>query len=115
MSPLRVAIIGRPSVGKSTLFNRIVQRRLALVDGTAGVTRDRHYNEAEWLGRAFQVIDTGGVVTGQASGLMHAMRQQTECAIAEADLVLFVVDVRQGVMSGDQEIALQLHKTGKRV
>ena len=115
MSPLRVAIIGRPSVGKSTLFNRIVQRRLALVDGTAGVTRDRHYSEAEWLGRAFQVIDTGGVVTGQASGLMHAMRQQTECAIAEADLVLFVVDARQGVMSGDQEIALQLHKTGKRV
>jgi len=115
MSPLCVAIIGRPNVGKSTLFNRIVHRSLALVDGTAGVTRDRHYSEAEWLGRSFQAIDTGGVATGQASGLMDAIRQQTECAIAEADLILFVVDARQGVTSGDQEIALQLHKTGKRV
>ena len=115
MSPLCVAIIGCPNVGKSTLFNRIVQRPIALVDGTAGVTRDRHYSTAEWLGRTFQVIDTGGVVTGQASGLMHAIRQQTECAIAEADLILFVVDARQGVTSGDQELALRLHKTGKRV
>ena len=115
MSPLSVAIIGCPNVGKSTLFNRIVQRPTALVDGTAGVTRDRHYGEAEWLGRSFQVIDTGGIVTGQASGLMHAIRKQTECAIAEAGLNLFVVDARQGVTSGDQEIALQLHKTGKRV
>ncbi len=115
MSPLSVAIIGCPNVGKSTLFNRIVQRPTALVDGAAGVTRDRHYGEAEWLGRSFQLIDTGGMVTGQASGLMHAIRKQTECAIAEAGLILFVVDARQGVTSGDQEIALQLHKTGKRV
>lgn len=115
MSLLRVAIIGRPNVGKSALFNRIVHRPLALVDGTAGVTRDRHYGEAEWLGRSFQVIDTGGVVTGRVSGLMHAIRQQTECAIAEADLILFVVDARQGVTSGDQEIALQLHNAGKHV
>src|SRR5215470_2226126 len=115
MSLVSVAIIGCPNVGKSTLFNRIVQRPLALVDGTAGVTRDRHYGEAEWLGRSLQVIDTGGVATGQASGLMHAIRQQTECAIAEADLILFIIDARQGVTSGDQEIALQLHKTGKRV
>ena len=115
MSPLSVVIIGCPNVGKSTLFNRIVQRPTALVDGAAGVTRDRHYGEAEWLGRSFQLIDTGGMVTGQASGLMHAIRKQTEHAIAEADLILFVVDARQGVTSGDQEIALQLHKTGKRV
>jgi GTP-binding protein len=115
MSPLSVAIIGCPNVGKSTLFNRIVQRPTALVDGAAGVTRDRHYGEAEWLGRSFQLIDTGGIVTEQASGLMHAIRKQTEHAIAEADLILFVVDARQGVTSGDQEIALQLHKTGKRV
>lgn len=115
MSLLCVAIIGRPNVGKSALFNRIVHRPLALVDGTAGVTRDRHYGEAEWLGRSFQVIDTGGVVTGRVSGLMHAIRQQTECAIAEADLILFVVDARQGVTSGDQEIALQLHNAGKPV
>ncbi len=115
MSPLSVAIIGCPNVGKSTLFNRMVQRHTALVDRTAGVTRDRHYGEAEWLGRSFQVIDTGGIVTGQASGLMHAIRKQTECAIAEAGLILFVVDARQGVTSGDQEIALQLHKTGMLV
>src|SRR5215467_5006605 len=115
MSLVSVAIIGRPNVGKSTLFNRIVGRSTALVDGTAGVTRDRHYGEAEWLGRSFQVIDTGGIVTGQASGLMDAIRKQTECAITEAGLILFVVDVRQGVTSDDQAIALQLHKTGKRV
>src|SRR5262245_27130957 len=115
MSPVGVAIIGRPNVGKSALFNRIVRRPVALVDKTAGVTRDRHYGEAEWLGRSFQVIDTGGMITGQASRLLDAIRQQTECAIAEADLILFVVDARQGVTSDDQEIALQLHKTGKCV
>src|SRR5215813_5500952 len=115
MSPVSVAIIGRPNVGKSTLFNRIVCRPVALVDKTAGVTRDRHYGEAEWLGRSFQVIDTGGIVTEQSSQLLDAIRQQTECAITEADLILFVVDARRGVTSGDQEIALQLHKTGKRV
>src|SRR5215813_7294473 len=115
MSPVSVAIIGRPNVGKSTLFNRIVCRPVALVDKTAGVTRDRHYGKAEWLGRSFQLIDTGGIVTDQARGLMPAIRAQTECAIAEAGLILFVVDAQQGVTSGDQEIALQLHKTGKRV
>ena len=78
MSLLSVAIIGRPNVGKSTLFNRIIRRPTALVDGTAGVTRDRHYGEAEWLGYSFQVIDTGGVVTGQSGGLMQAIQKQTE-------------------------------------
>jgi GTP-binding protein len=113
--PVSVAIIGRPNVGKSTLFNRLVGRPTALVDGTAGVTRDRHYGEAEWLGRSFRVIDTGGLVTGQAHGLLHAIREQTEDAIAEADLILFVIDARQGVTSVDQDIALQLRKSGKHV
>ena len=99
---------GRPNVGKSTLFNRIVGRHLALTDRTAGVTRDRHYGEAEWLGRSFRVIDTGGIVTGPAHGLMHAIREQTEDAIAEADLLLLVIDARQGVTNVDQDIALQL-------
>jgi GTPase len=113
--PVSVAIIGRPNVGKSTLFNRLVGRPAALVDGTAGVTRDRHYGEAEWLGRSFRVIDTGGLVTGQAHGLLHAIREQTEDAIAEAGLILFVIDARQGVTSVDQDIALQLRKSGKNV
>jgi GTPase len=115
MSPVSVAIIGRPNVGKSTLFNRIVGRPLALTNRTAGVTRDRHYGEAEWLGRAFRVIDTGGIVTGPAHGLMHAIREQTEEAIAEADLLLFIIDARQGVTNIDQDIALQLHKSDKPV
>lgn len=115
MSPVRVAIVGRPNVGKSTLFNRLLGRSLALVDSTAGVTRDRHYGHAEWRGRALQVVDTGGLVTGQATGLLQAIREQTESAIAEADLILFVIDARQGVTSDDEEIAGQLRKTGKTV
>ena len=82
------------------------------MDGTAGVTRDRHYGNAEWRGRSLQVVDTGGIVTGQAGGC-HVIREQTEWAIAEADLILFVIDARQGVTSDDQDIALQLRKTGK--
>jgi GTP-binding protein len=115
MSPFSVAIIGRPNVGKSTLFNRIVGRHLALIDKTEGVTRDRHYGEAEWLGRSFRVIDTGGIVTGLAHGLMHAIQEQTNAAITEADLLLLVVDARQGVTNIDQDIALQLRKSDKRV
>jgi GTPase len=115
MAPVSAAIIGRPNVGKSTLFNRIVGRHLALTDRTAGVTRDRHYGEAEWLGRSFRVIDTGGIVTGPAHGLMHAIREQTEEAIAEADLLLFMIDARQGVTNVDQDIASQLRKSDKPV
>jgi GTP-binding protein len=115
MSPFSVAIIGRPNVGKSTLFNRLVGRHLALIDRTAGVTRDRHYGETEWLGRSFRVIDTGGIVTGPAQGLTQAIREQTEEAIAEADLLLFVIDARAGVTDVDQDIALQLRKSDKRV
>jgi len=115
MSPVSVAIIGRPNVGKSTLFNRIVGRHIALVNETAGVTRDRHYGAVEWLGHSFQVIDTGGIVTGLTRGLMPAVREQTEWAITEANLILFVIDARQGVTSDDQEIASRLRKTGKSV
>ena len=115
MSSFSVAIIGRPNVGKSTLFNRIMGRHLALIDRTAGVTRDRHYGEAEWLGGIFRVIDTGGIVTGSAPGLIQAIREQTEDAITEADLLLLVIDARQGVTTVDQDIALQLRKSDKRV
>ncbi len=110
-----VAIVGRPNVGKSTLFNRLVGHRSALVDETAGVTRDRHYGEAEWLGSRFRVIDTGGLVLDETAGLAQAIREQTDYAIAEAGLILLLVDARDGVTAADQEIAGRLHKAGKNV
>lgn len=115
MSLATVAIVGCPNVGKSTLFNRIAGRHAALVDKTAGVTRDRHYGDAEWLGRSFRVIDTGGLMPQQVDSLMDGIRVQTECAIAEADVILFVVDARAGVTAADQEIASRLRKVGKPV
>ena len=115
MSPPTVAIVGRPNVGKSTLFNRIIGRHTALVDKTAGVTRDRHYGMAEWLGRSFRLIDTGGIMPTEASRLLEAVHDQTLQAIGEADVVLFVLDSREEITAADQDIALQLHKAGKIV
>ena len=115
MSLPTVAIVGRPNVGKSTLFNRILGHHVALVDKTAGVTRDRHYGEAEWLGCTFRLIDTGGIFLDDDSVLMHAICLQTEHAIAEAELILFVLDAREGVTVADQDIASQLRKAGKAV
>ena len=115
MSLPAVAIVGRPNVGKSTLFNRIMGRHIALVDETAGVTRDRHYGEATWLDRAFRLIDTGGMLLEQLSDLMQAVHEQAVYAITEADLVLFVIDARAGVTTADQDVALRLHKAGKDV
>lgn len=108
-----VAIVGRPNVGKSTLFNRLVGRHVALVDATAGVTRDRHYGTAEWLGRTFRLVDTGGIITGDASNLAQAVVAQTAYAIAEADLILFMVDARAGVTAADEDIASRLRQAGK--
>lgn len=110
-----VAIVGRPNVGKSTLFNRIIGRHAALVDKTAGVTRDRHYGMAEWLGRSFRLIDTGGIMSTEASRLLEAVHEQTLQAVAEADAVLFVLDSREEITAADQDIASQLHKAGKTV
>ncbi|MFQ5852670.1 MAG: GTPase, partial [Candidatus Binatia bacterium] len=115
MSLPTIAIVGRPNVGKSTLFNRIMGHRTALVAETAGVTRDRHYGEAEWLGRLFRLVDTGGIILEKSSELMHAIREQAEYAIAEANLILFVLDAREGVTTADQDIALRLHRAGKTV
>lgn len=115
MSLRTVAIVGRPNVGKSTLFNRIAGRHIAIVDETSGVTRDRHYTVVEWLGQAFCLIDTGGLIEGDMSRFDEAIRVQTEYAIAEADLVLFVVDGRKGIIAADQDIALRLRKFGKRI
>ena len=110
-----VTIAGRPNVGKSTLFNRIIGRRAALVDKTAGVTRDRHYGAAEWLGRPFRLIDTGGIMATEDSRLLEAVHEQALHAIAEADVVLFVLDSREELTAADQDIAQQLHKSGKTV
>lgn len=111
-----VAIVGRPNVGKSTLFNRIVGNRVAIVDDTPGVTRDRIYQQAEWLGRTFTLVDTGGI-TDLAAGdfIEKQMRYQAQVAIAEADLIVFVVDFRTGLTPDDWLVADILRKTAKPV
>jgi GTPase len=110
-----LAILGRPNVGKSTLFNRIVGRRLALVQDQPGVTRDRHYADTEWQGRPLALVDTGGFIPEQATGLAAQVRAQAELAAAEADVLLMVVDGRAGVTAADQTLARALRRTGKPV
>ena len=108
-----VAIIGRPNVGKSTLFNRIIQRREAIVHDLPGVTRDRNYAEADWTGHEFVLVDTGGYFSGSADVMDRAVLQQVHEAIAEANVLLFCVDGRAGVSALDSEIAGILQKQGK--
>lgn len=108
-----VAIIGRPNVGKSTLFNRLIGGRQAIVDSQPGVTRDRNFAAAEWNGRRFWLVDTGGLVPGAADALNRAVRSQVEVAIAECDVLLFVVDVDAGVHPADLEIAETVRKAGR--
>lgn len=110
-----VAIVGRPNVGKSTLFNRMIQRREAIVDSVAGVTRDRNYGKSEWNGKEFSVIDTGGYVRGSDDVFEGEIRKQVELAIDEADVILFVVDVEEGVTPMDEEVAKLLRKVTKPV
>src|SRR6266568_848235 len=108
-----VAIVGRPNVGKSTLFNRLVGGRDAIVDARPGVTRDRHFGAAEWNGRRFWLVDTGGMVPGAEDQLNRAIRTQVEAAVAASDVVLFLVDVAAGVHPADLEIAQYL-RTARR-
>lgn len=110
-----VAIVGRPNVGKSTLFNRVVGRRIAIVEDTPGITRDRIYAEADWNGREFVVIDTGGIVLNEADPLRAEVTLQAQAALEEADVVLFVVDAETGISPADQEIADKLRGTRKPV
>ena len=110
-----VAIVGRPNVGKSTLFNRLVGMRKAIVDETAGVTRDRHYGKCEWCGKEFSVVDTGGWTTNSDDVFEEAIRKQVVIAIEEADLVLFMVEAATGITDYDSEIADILRKSGKPV
>ncbi|MGE0354767.1 MAG: ribosome biogenesis GTPase Der [Gemmatimonadales bacterium] len=110
-----VAIIGRPNVGKSTLFNRILGGRKAIVSDQPGTTRDRHFGDAEWGGRSFWLVDTGGLIPGSQESIDKAIRSQVEIAVAEADLVVLVVDALEGISPADREIAAQLRKTGRPV
>ncbi len=109
-----IAIVGRPNVGKSMLFNRIVGERKSITDETPGLTRDRLYAKAEWLGRHFHVIDTGGIDFDDAP-FMNEIKHQTEIAIDEADVIVFVVDIQAGVTDSDEYIARILYKADKPV
>jgi GTPase len=110
-----VAIVGRPNVGKSTLFNRLIQRREAIVDATSGVTRDRHYGRSDWNGKEFSVIDTGGYVRGSDDVFESEIDKQVELAIDEADVIVFIVDVEAGVTGMDEDVAMLLRKVNKPV
>ena len=110
-----VAIVGRPNVGKSTFFNRLIQRREAIVDSVSGVTRDRNYGKSEWNGKEFSVIDTGGYIKGSDDIFEAEIRRQVELAIDEADAIIFVVDVEEGITPMDDEVAKLLRKVTKPV
>ncbi|SDY86520.1 GTP-binding protein [Evansella caseinilytica] len=114
MSKPVIAIVGRPNVGKSTIFNRIVGERIAIVEDKPGVTRDRIYSSAEWLNQEFNIIDTGGIEINDEP-LMMQMRYQAEVAIDEADVICFIVNGREGVTAADEEVAQMLFRTKKPV
>lgn len=110
-----VAIVGRPNVGKSTLFNRLIGKRISIVEDTPGVTRDRIYGDAEWLEYKFTLIDTGGIEPASEDKIAIQMRRQAELAIETADVILFIVDGRDGMTSADREVGAMLQRCGKPV
>ena len=114
MKPL-VAIVGRPNVGKSMLFNKLCGRRLSIVEDTPGVTRDRIYGESDWQGRKFTLIDTGGIEPGTDDQILAFMREQAEIAISTATVIVFVCDIKTGMTASDQEVASMLQRCGKPV
>ncbi|HBL82755.1 MAG TPA: ribosome biogenesis GTPase Der [Clostridiales bacterium] len=113
MRKATVAIVGRPNVGKSTLFNKIVGTRVSIVDDTPGVTRDRIYMEAEWLGRRFMLIDTGGIEPATDDEILKGMRTQAEIAIERADCVILMTNIHEGLTAADADVAAMLMKAGK--
>ncbi|MDK2810239.1 MAG: GTPase [Petroclostridium sp.] len=115
MSKPIVAIVGRPNVGKSTLFNKIVGQRISIVEDTPGVTRDRIYAEAEWLGRHFTLIDTGGIEPESKDEILAQMRKQAEIAIETSHVIIFLVDVKDGMTASDKDVASMLQKSGKPI
>lgn len=110
-----VAIVGRPNVGKSLLFNRLCGKRLSIVEDTPGVTRDRLYAECEWAGRTFDIVDTGGIEPTADSEILLFMREQAEIAINSADVIVFVTEIGTGVTAADQEVAAMLKRSHKPV
>lgn len=115
MSRPLVAIVGRPNVGKSMLFNKLTGQRLSIVEDTPGVTRDRIYAPCEWAGRKFDLVDTGGIEPGTDSEILLFMRQQAEIAIQNATVIIFVCDIQTGLTASDQEVGAMLLKSGKPV
>ena len=110
-----VAVVGRPNVGKSTLFNKIIGKRLSIVDDTPGVTRDRIYGDAEWLGRKLMLVDTGGIEPKTDDIILSSMREQAQLAIDTASVIVFVTDIKTGVTAADQEVAAMLRRSGKPI
>ncbi|MDU2665762.1 MAG: ribosome biogenesis GTPase Der, partial [Clostridium perfringens] len=115
MSKPIVAMVGRPNVGKSTLFNKLAGKRISIVQDTPGVTRDRVYAESEWLNRKFTMIDTGGIEPESSDIIVKQMRRQAQIAIEMADVIVFVVDGKEGLTAADQEVAQMLRKSKKPV
>ena len=115
MSKPIIAIVGRPNVGKSMLFNKITGKRLSIVEDTPGVTRDRIYGESDWCGRKFTLIDTGGIEPRSDSQILNFMRQQAEIAIENATVIVFLCDIRTGLTAADQEVASMLLRSGKPI
>ena len=110
-----VAIVGRPNVGKSTFFNRICKRRVAIVENIPGVTRDRIFEDAEWLNHSFTMVDTGGIEPKSEDIILKQMRLQAELAMEAADVILFFVDAKEGLVAADFEVAEMLRRTKKPV
>ena len=115
MSRPLVAIVGRPNVGKSMLFNKLCGRRLSIVEDTPGVTRDRLYAECEWCGRTFDIVDTGGIEPSTDNEILLFMREQAQLAIDAADVVVLVTEIGTGVTAADQDVATMLRKSGKPI
>lgn len=113
MSRPIVAVVGRPNVGKSTFYNKIVGRRVSIVEDTPGVTRDRIYAEAEWNGIKFDLIDTGGIEPDSKDIILSQMREQAQMAMDMADVILFIVDGKDGITTADEEVAGMLRRTGE--